>query len=176
MGETTEADAVEELVWDHAAQEWPQRIRMDHLDDTERIRQRCQLVSTAFRMNPAFNPHTRAILTIFVVNHSPIGFRFAQIKGPRNAVLVGKDSKRSLPSVPDNQLIDRQAIKIEGEVKSGDEGISKQMITAFGKYRIEDFQDTIDPGNTQNGGVKFKSIIAKAGEPWSGLDQKTTGE
>ena len=24
MGETTEADAVEELVWDHAAQEWPQ--------------------------------------------------------------------------------------------------------------------------------------------------------
>jgi hypothetical protein len=99
-------------------------------------------------MNPAFNPHTGAILTILVVNHSPIGFRFAQIKGPRNTVLVGKDSKRSLPSVPDNRLIDRQAIKIEGKVKSGDKGISKQMITAFGKYRIDDFHDTIDPGNT----------------------------
>ena len=87
-----------------------------------------------------------------------------------------KKSKRSLPTAADNQLIDRQAIKIEGNVKSGDEGISKQMITAFGKYRIEDFQDTIDPGNTQNGGIKFKSIVAKAGEPWSGLDQKPTGE
>ena len=144
---------------------------MDHLDDTERIRQRCQLVSAAFRMKPSLDPHTGAILTIFVVNDSPIGFRFAQIKGPRNAVLVGKNSKRSLPSVPDNQLIDRQAIKIEGKVKSGDKGISKQMITAFDKYRIDDFQDAIDPGNTQNGGIKFKPIIAKASEPWSGLDQ-----
>ena len=41
--------------------------------------------------------------------------------------------------------------------------MSKQMITAFDKYRIEDFQDTSDPGNTQNGGIKFHSIVANAG-------------
>ena len=54
----------------------------------------------------------------------------------------------SLSFAAESHLIDRQAMKIEGQVNSGDKGISKQMITGLDKYRIEDFQDTIDPGNT----------------------------
>ena len=77
----------------------------------------------------------------------------------------------SLSNAADNNVSDRLAMKVEGGVNSVDNGISKQMITAFDKYQIEDFQDTSDPGNTQNGGIKFHSIVANAGETFPSMDQ-----